>query len=139
MVSGEGISEPAEEEEVSEEEPEAAPVIEKLPPTKRFKPDNIERMNFVVKTEDDPVDERGMSKYEQCYICKWFIEKGNYYLELGCKHRFHKKCMEVQLLTSSRCAICKVEANLTDLFPNSAFTNPPVEDNGNAKANENVA
>ena len=137
MVSGEGISEPAEEEDEGEEE-EAEPIVDKPPPTKRFRPVNIERMNFVVKTEDDPVDERGMSKYEQCFICKWFIEKGNYYLELGCKHRFHKKCMEVQLLTSSRCAICKVEANLTDLFPASAFASDPVNDK-KEKAKEVVA
>ena len=62
-MSGEGISEPAEEEDEGEEE-EAEPIVDKPPPTKRFRPVNIERMNFVVKTEDDPVDERGMSKYE---------------------------------------------------------------------------
>lgn len=36
--------------------------------------------------------------------------------------------MEVQLLTTSRCAICKVEANLTDLFPSSAFAKAPEGD-----------
>ena len=73
-------------------------------------------MNFKMKTEDDGFDERGNAINEKCTICKWFIEKGNYYLELGCTHRFHKKCMELQLLTSSRCAICGKEAELADLF-----------------------
>ena len=61
MVSGEALTEPAEEE--GEEESEA-PVVEQPKPTKRFRAENIERMNFVVKTEDDPVDERGMAIYE---------------------------------------------------------------------------
>ena len=55
-------------------------VPQRLPPTKKFKPEIIEKMAFKIKTEDDPVDERGMTKYESCQICKWFIEKGNYYL-----------------------------------------------------------
>lgn len=49
-------------------------------PTKRFKPDRIEKMAFRIKTEEDPVDERGIIQYESCHVCKWFIEKGNYYL-----------------------------------------------------------
>ena len=73
-------------------------------------------MNFQIKTEDDPLDDNGYIKNEQCFICKWFIEKGNYFLQLGCQHRFHKKCMEVQLLTNSRCAKCHVEADFQDLF-----------------------
>ena len=59
----------------SGEDPVPAPA-----PTKKFKPERIEQMNFLVKTEDDPVDDRGIVKYESCHICKWFIEKGNYFL-----------------------------------------------------------
>ena len=104
-----------------EKEEPAAPKEEppkevKPPPTKRFKIDQIQKMNFKVKTEGNYVDERGITQYESCFICKWFIEKGNYYLMLGCGHRFHKKCMEMQLVSSSRCAKCGVEAQMHDLF-----------------------
>ena len=36
----------------------AAPIVK--PPSKRFKPERIEQMNFQIKTEDDPVDDRGI-------------------------------------------------------------------------------
>ena len=85
-------------------------------PTKRFKLEDIEKMNFKVKTEENEVDDRGIIQYEKCFICKWFIEKGNYYLQLGCKHRFHKKCMEMQLVSSSQCATCGAEATVDALF-----------------------
>ena len=44
---------------------DAAPETALLP-TKRFKPERIDKMNFQVKTEDDVVDERGLVKYESC-------------------------------------------------------------------------
>ena len=54
--------------------------VVKPAPSKKFKPDRIDQMNFRIKTEEDPVDDRGIVQYESCHICKWFIEKGNYYL-----------------------------------------------------------
>lgn len=73
-------------------------------------------MNFVVKTEIDPIDKNGYTKHETCYVCKWYIETGHFYLQLACTHRFHKRCMEMQLTSHSRCAICGVEASMEALF-----------------------
>ena len=73
-------------------------------------------MNFILKTEDDPENENGYTISETCEMCKWYIEKGNYYMQLGCNHRFHKKCMEVHLLQSSRCVVCDREAEMSELF-----------------------
>ena len=95
---------------LKEQEVVEKPVVQRPVRSKKFKAEAIEQMAFKIKTEDDPVDDRGITKYESCAICKWFIEKGNYYLQLGCSHRFHKKCMEMQLLSSSKCATCGVEA-----------------------------
>ena len=75
-------------------------------------------MNFIEKTDEDPLNENGMPKSDVCALCKWYIEKGNFLLELGCAHRFHKKCMEVSLLKSSRCPTCNREAGLSELFLN---------------------
>ena len=55
---------------------EAKPVIKRRP----FKASEIDQMNFQVKMEDDPVGENGLIQYERCQLCKFFIDKGNYYL-----------------------------------------------------------
>ena len=43
--------------------PEIEPVkiVKPAAPTKRFKPERIDQMNFKIKTEDDPVDDRGIA------------------------------------------------------------------------------
>ena len=92
------------------------PEVVKPKPTKRYNSEQIKLMSFKVKTDDDQVNDRGIIQYERCQICKWFIEKGNSILELSCSHRFHKKCMEMQLITSSQCAICGEEASMENLF-----------------------
>jgi len=74
--------------------------------------DQIDKLNFVMKMEDD-MDADGNVVSEKCYLCMWFIEKNNYLLELGCRHRFHKKCMEMHLLTSTLCPTCKQECLFT--------------------------
>ena len=98
------------EEETIEEKP--AP----KPPSKRFNAKALEHLKFQVKTDEDPLDANGVPIREYCKICKWYIEKGNYFMELACSHRFHKKCMEMQLLENSRCAVCSKEADIGDLF-----------------------
>ena len=73
-------------------------------------------MNFVQKDSDDQYDsDTGIKKFERCHLCKWYIEKGHYLLEVpGCKHRLHKKCLEVWFLRNTDCPICKeVEAKKT--------------------------
>ena len=58
----------------------------------------------------------GLIQYERCHLCKFFIDKGNYYLQLGCGHRLHKKCIQVWFLRSSACPVCDHESETGNLF-----------------------
>lgn len=80
-----------------------------LDPPKRmaFTAAQIEQLPFKLKQEDFG------NVQEKCATCKWFIEPGHYLLELGCGHRFHKKCMEMWLVTSNLCPSCKEVCTFT--------------------------
>ena len=69
----------------------------------------IENMPYIRKEESDGYDsDTGQKKHERCYLCKWYIEKGNYFLTLDtCGHRIHKKCLEVWFLRNRDCPVCK--------------------------------
>ena len=89
--------------------------------------------NFVMPVDDfdgqDPenphihktIDENGFTITETCHLCKWYIEKDSYYMQLPCSHRFHKKCLELQFLTSCSCAICGLDPHISDLFDQEVY------------------
>lgn len=67
------------------------------------------------KLSADPIDANGYTKQQRCQLCKWYIEEGNLMLILTCKHRLHKKCLEVWFLDNSRCPICDCQQDLAEL------------------------
>jgi len=80
--------------------------IKRTVPNRGYTVKQIEMMPFFTKEEEDEVDDDGLVKRERCYLCKWYIEKGNYLLKLECGHRLHKKCLEVWFCQNNTCPIC---------------------------------
>lgn len=81
----------------------------------RFSAAQIENLRFERKLSEDPIDANGYGNCQRCHLCKWYIEKGNLMLILSCKHRLHKKCLEVWFLSNSHCPICNEAQDLTSL------------------------
>ena len=65
------------------------------------------QINMIIFTMKQPDDKNSPVDNERCYLCKWCIEPGNYFLELSCKHIIHKKCLEVWFLSNADCPVCK--------------------------------
>jgi hypothetical protein len=84
------------------------PELSEKPKRKAFTQAQIDLLPFF-----QLLDENNGNAPEKCQMCMWHIEKGNYLLELGCKHRFHKKCMEMWLVTSNLCPTCKEVCTFT--------------------------
>jgi hypothetical protein len=66
----------------------------------------IAKITFSRKDSPDLFDSNGFTKAKRCHLCKWYIEQGNLVLSLSCKHRLHKKCLEVWFLESNQCPVC---------------------------------
>jgi hypothetical protein len=81
----------------------------------KFTAKEIESIGFERKTSIDPIDDNGYVQSQRCNLCKWHIEQGNLMLNLNCKHRLHKKCLEVWFLDNSKCPICFKQQNLEEM------------------------
>lgn len=99
--------------------------------------DQISKLDFVQKIDEDPKDHMGYKIQEQCYLCKWYIEKGHYLLTLdGCGHRFHKKCLEVWFLDDSNCPLCEEPQSIPD--DKLALSELSVHQNNTKDNNDNI-